>query len=51
MTSWITWDIWLNRVWGSAEPSAPDEPLPEVAHEPSRLPAELLARAKDDLPR
>lgn len=48
MTSWITWEIWWSRVWGEAELSARGEEWLEVAHEPSRLPAELLERGRDE---
>ncbi|QNF25670.1 hypothetical protein FT673_21140 [Aeromonas hydrophila] len=44
MTSWVMWEIWWSRVWGEAEMDGrAGEHEPEVAHEPARLPAELIA--------
>ncbi|WP_323914288.1 hypothetical protein [Aeromonas veronii] len=48
MTSWITWEIWWSRVWGESEPPTRGEESLEVAHEPSRLPAELLVQGRDE---
>lgn len=50
MTSWITWEIWWNRVWGESEMLHAREEEHEVAHEPSRLPVELLAQGRGDRP-
>lgn len=50
MTSWITWEIWWNRVWGESEMLHAREEKHEVAHEPSRLPVELLAQGRGDRP-
>ncbi|MBL0560236.1 hypothetical protein [Aeromonas hydrophila] len=44
MTSWVMWEIWWSRGWGEAEMDVrAGEHEPEVAHEPARLPAELIA--------
>lgn len=46
MTSWVMWEIWWSRVWGEAEMNArTGEHEPEVAHEPARLPVELIAHS------
>ena len=42
MTSWITWEIWWSRVWGESEVPQYEEDEHEVAHEPSRLPVEMV---------
>lgn len=45
MTSWTMWEIWWSRIWGEGEGlSHRDEE--EVAHEPARLPAELIAQGR-----
>ncbi|XEI31211.1 hypothetical protein NMD14_10295 [Aeromonas veronii] len=45
MTSWVMWEIWWSRVWGEAQVDVcSGEHEPEVAHEPARLPAELIVR-------
>ncbi len=47
MTSWVMWEIWWSRVWGEHQPaSLAGEHEDEVAHEPARLPAELIAQGK-----
>ncbi|MGY3931941.1 Uncharacterised protein [Aeromonas encheleia] len=47
MTSWIMWEIWWSRMWGEdAKASSQEAQEEEVAHEPSRLPAELIAQGK-----
>ncbi|MGY3887845.1 hypothetical protein [Aeromonas aquatica] len=45
MTSWIMWEIWWSRMWG-AEAKGVLAEEEEVAHEPSRLPAELIVQIK-----
>ncbi|MGY3913867.1 hypothetical protein [Aeromonas australiensis] len=47
MTSWITWDIWWSRVWGKSELPQYGEDGLEVAHEPSRLPVEMVQQGRD----
>ncbi len=46
MTSWVMWEIWWSRMWG--QETGKDVPAgeEEVAYEPSRLPAELIAQGK-----
>ncbi|MFQ2436642.1 hypothetical protein ACK304_08415 [Aeromonas caviae] len=44
MTSWVMWEIWWSRMWGGQEKVRLRVDEEEVAHEPSRLPAELIAR-------
>ena len=44
MTSWVMWEIWWSRMWGGQEKARLRVDEEEVAHEPSRLPAELIAR-------
>ena len=47
MTSWVMWEIWWSRVWGEHQQgSLTEEHEDEVAHEPARLPAELIAKGK-----
>ncbi|HDZ8895356.1 TPA: hypothetical protein RUX41_001692 [Aeromonas dhakensis] len=47
MTSWVMWEIWWSRVWGEAgRDEAQHEQELEVAHEPARLPVELIAQGK-----
>ena len=47
MTSWVMWEIWWSRVWGEAgRDEAQHEQELEVAHEPARLPVELIARER-----
>ncbi|MEG0008115.1 hypothetical protein ACW5XF_00095 [Aeromonas lusitana] len=52
MTSWIMWEIWWSRMWGDASPERQGTGLgeEEVAHEPSRLPVELIAQGKPARP-
>lgn len=55
MTSWIMWEIWWSRMWGeealsSSGKSASELQEEEVAHEPSRLPVELIAQGKPARP-
>ena len=40
MTSWVMWEIWWSRMWGGQEKARLRVDEEEVAHEPSRLPAE-----------
>ncbi|WP_421330019.1 hypothetical protein [Aeromonas veronii] len=47
MTSWITWEIWWSRVWGESEVPQYGEDEHEVAHEPSRLPVEMVQQGRD----
>ncbi|MGU5737414.1 hypothetical protein [Aeromonas caviae] len=44
MTSWVMWEIWWSRMWGGQEKARLRVDEEEVAHEPSRLPAELIAQ-------
>ncbi|WP_288212385.1 hypothetical protein [uncultured Aeromonas sp.] len=44
MTSWVMWEIWWSRMWGGQEKERLRVDEEEVAHEPSRLPAELIAQ-------
>ncbi|MFQ2558659.1 hypothetical protein ACK3Z7_04510 [Aeromonas caviae] len=44
MTSWVMWEIWWSRMWGGQEKVHLRVDEEEVAHEPSRLPAELIAQ-------
>ena len=47
MTSWITWEIWWSRVWGESAVPQYEEDEHEVAHEPSRLPVEMVQQGRD----
>ncbi|MCE9950809.1 hypothetical protein LZ618_01665 [Aeromonas allosaccharophila] len=47
MTSWIRWEIWWSRVWGESEVPQYEEDEHEVAHEPSRLPIEMVQQGRD----
>ncbi len=47
MTRWITWEIWWSRVWGPSVVSTCGEDEHEVAHEPSRLPVEMVLQGRD----
>ena len=49
MTSWIMWEIWWSRMWG-AEAKGVLAEEEEVAHEPSRLPVELITQPKPARP-
>lgn len=47
MTSWEMWESWWSRVWGEHQSaSLTGEYEAEVAHEPARLPVELIAQGK-----
>ena len=46
MTSWIMWEIWWSRMWGEDARALSHDEQEEVAYEPSRLPAELIAQGK-----
>lgn len=46
MTSWIMWEIWWSRMWGEDAKALAHSEQEEVAYEPSRLPAELIAQGK-----
>lgn len=46
MTSWVMWEIWWNRMWGQETGKNVPAGEEEVAYEPSRLPAELIAQGK-----
>ncbi|WP_162850428.1 hypothetical protein [Aeromonas sobria] len=48
MTSWITWEIWWSRVWGESAAQQGGEDEHQVAHEPSRLPAEMVQQRRED---
>ncbi|HEH9440034.1 TPA: hypothetical protein SIA39_002022 [Aeromonas sobria] len=48
MTSWITWEIWWSRVWGESAAPQGGEDEHEVAHEPSRLPVEMVQQRRED---
>ena len=46
MTSWIMWEIWWSRMWGEDASALSHDEQEVVAYEPSRLPAELIAKGK-----
>ncbi|WP_167576499.1 hypothetical protein [Aeromonas taiwanensis] len=46
MTSWVMWEIWWSRMWGQETGKNVPTGEEEVAYEPSRLPAELIAQGK-----
>lgn len=48
MTSWITWEIWWSRVWGGSAAQQRGKDEHEVAHEPSRLPVEMVQQRRED---
>ncbi|MGY3857988.1 MULTISPECIES: hypothetical protein [Aeromonas] len=52
MTSWVMWEIWWSRMWGGSAlgQTTEYEYDAEVAHEPSRLPVELIAEGRATRP-